>query len=187
MGSSDLQIVFPVVIFVLLLCLLFSFFTVTSDNEFTLEQRDVSTPFADNRIVGFNNSTAETGTPEEKESGFDFWKTIAGVVMLLIPVTAFFLNPGMTAGSLILGGGLGFVGVTTFVEGLTGENVFNGIPILGDISNGISYVGTALGNFVKLISWGPDVLKGFPILAILIGVPLGFFFFVFVIRFLRGQ
>ena len=177
MGASDLGIIFPVIIFISLIIFLSGFFVV-DNSVFSLKENTVdhnSLPY--NKIyVGNNNSTAVS------EENNEVWGWIlSGIFVAAAAVTAV-LVPPVGVPLLIVGIGMSALNIPALRD-----TVMDKVPLIKSLAGGVNYVATALSSFGDLAAWSPDWSGGFPVFGVLILGPLTIFFFVFILRFIRGQ
>lgn len=180
--SNDLTSGTYVIIFLVLISILSSFFVIFAGNVYLSEDQNPEVPF-NPQLHGSDVNATDSGDTDES---FDWWRVIGGIALLLAGAATFvfpivshpFLIGGasLLAGSLVLGSGLP-----------GGSEWISGLPIIGDILGGLNYVATAITSFFGLMSVDLPVIGSYPILLFIIGVPILFFFFVFIIRFIRGQ
>lgn len=184
--GNDLSTGFVVIIFICLIVAVTSFFVFTGNGDIGFsDAQNPQNPFEPDLYGDSYNET--TGEFEDTDESTDWWGAIGGFLTILAGVTVFTFT-FWTGYGAIAGAGMVFAGSTWFATSLPGGSEFvAGIPIIGNIVAGINYVTTALASFWNLMSFNLPYFGNIPIFGIIIGVPIMFFFFVFIIRFIRGQ
>lgn len=173
---TDLSSVFPVIIFLSLVVILTGFFVVDVNNDISLVD------WEEGELNIYQNYVNESGLVEDNEVEYDLGEFVISVL-------------AVTGGIVATALGHPYIGITLIAYGVgsgimntpQGNSFVSSLPIIGPLVDGLSYVGTAISSFWGVLSWSPDLLGGFPVFGILIIVPITLFFFIFVIRFIRGQ
>jgi len=192
---DDLGITVYALIFVVLISLFSGFFVISGENAGELNDDFSSydspyTPYVGSKDVKYN----ETGVPIVNGStvppGQDEGTYLVGAVILVASLIAL---PFTFGGSAIVTAGV-IGGIITggymFSVGLGGNQVFSGIPIIGNIFDGLNYVATAMGSFGALASFNSNMFTLIPggwLISAMIILPIGFIFFILVIKIIRGN
>jgi hypothetical protein len=196
MGSSDMQVIFPVFMFILLVGALASFFYVSNGKEVLLSDSPgaVNIGFNDT-LIADNDTHWDNNTKSFVPDGPSPVDILTGVGMaigggLILGLTWWTGVGGFIgAGLAIAGVGSLFVGGSRIIAGTGpgGEQFLHSLPFVGSIFDGINYVATAVVSFADMANFTLGGLIGYPFVIMLVTVPVIFMIFVFIIRFIRGQ
>lgn len=166
--------------FVTLLVVLSSFFTVSSEKEVMLVETDY---LKDNYVypinatlVGHNSTTGSTTVvePEPNPTNY-FWG-------FLITLGSIMLAPVTGGWSLI-----GLVpGVGLMIESAL-PGTLEGLPIIGNILSGMDFMQQGVVTLLSMSNIDLSLFGGYPVIVFIIGMPIAVFFFIFFLRFVRGQ
>lgn len=175
---SDLSMAFPIFIFILLVAVLTSFFIITDESEleFADTQKDYETPFTP--------TYAFDEVADEANEGGSVWDYLWGGLQIVtgVLICAF---TGWSGIGLFIGGGLMVSGTLSLTQSLTSQNFVENIPIIGGVFKTMNYVGSGIQSFGNFTRYTIFALP--PLVSALITAPIIFFFFVFIIRYIRGQ
>jgi hypothetical protein len=191
MGSSDMQVIFPVFLFVLILSILSSFFVVTNGELGLSSSNEINFPYTP-EVVGEEYKYENGSIVPEGGGGGDLGTAIFGIGMIIIGgiITVLTLGSGAPIAAPLIGvGGLTLLGAGTIttITGITGSQFVHSIPVVGSFFDAIAYAATAMVSFFGLTAFTLEAFAGWPIVLMAICVPISFIFFVFIIRFIRGQ
>lgn len=191
LGSSDIQVLFPFLIVVILIAVLSSFFIVHTDNSLSLQTPEgFVVPFSPDPAFANNSSGSGWGTPEGAQPdwvagalGVAFWGASIAALFLALPTGGF---------SLLVPVGLSALGTTLVVYAKPGgvadlNQVMHGVPLLGALWDGLRYGASIIQSFGGMINYSLGVLAEYPMVAAIVVIPIVMVFFMVILRYIRGQ
>lgn len=182
---TDLKEITPAIIFVIMVVILSSFFIVSNN--------DLHYNYGFNYQKGINETNipitpmlvneSQNNTEQQQEESSHIWDIITEVALVIGGTLLIATGIGAGFGAILILGAIGHLIVTSEL----GAKIVEAIPFIKSLMDGFSYIGTVLVSFWNVLTWSPDFLNGIPLIGTIIFVPLTIYFFLFVIRFIRGQ
>lgn len=176
-------------VFIILIGFLGSFF-VASSGDLLQGPGDTNIPFSP--ILGSDQLCYDDyGNPydcsdDSKET--DWFGVVFGAFVISLSVVGIIMFGGVGA-PVILPAALGILGGTSIIANSSPpiSDILLGLPVIGNIFDGVNFVFSAMGSFMGVVRYSSPMLGGIPLLPFLLFIPIGFVFFMIILKIIRGN